>query len=83
MPYALCLPREIHISDSPAYFTGVAKSDCIGGDRLDLLHQSHVNPLGFHALCSMRSALCATPSVISHLSSALSLDISEILEYFY
>ena len=40
-------PREIHISDSVAYFTGVAKSDRIGGDHLDLLNRGHTIPLGF------------------------------------
>jgi len=46
--YPACLraPREIHISDSAAYFTGVAKSDCIGEDRLNLLNRSDVIPLG-------------------------------------
>ena len=40
-------PREIHISDSVAYFTGVAKSVRIGGDHLDLLNRGHTIPLGF------------------------------------
>ena len=46
--FSACLraPREIHISDSAAYFTGVAKSDCIGEDRLNLLNRSDVIPLG-------------------------------------
>ena len=46
--FSACLraPREIHISDSAAYFTGVAKNDRIAGDRLDLLHRGHVIPLG-------------------------------------
>ena len=39
-------PREIHISDSAAYFTGVAKSDRIGGDRLDLLKPDGTIPRG-------------------------------------
>jgi len=39
-------PREIHISDSAAYFTGVAKSDRTGEDRLDLLNRSDAIPLG-------------------------------------
>jgi len=46
--FSACLraPREIHISDSAAYFTGVAKSDSIGGDRLDLLNRGDAIPLG-------------------------------------
>ena len=46
--YSACLraPREIHISDSAAYFTGVAKSDRMGGDRLDLVNRGHAIPLG-------------------------------------
>ncbi len=39
-------PREIHISDSAAYFTGVARSDRIGGGRLNLLNRGHAIPLG-------------------------------------
>ncbi len=39
-------PREIHISDSAAYFTGVAKNGRIGRDRLDLLNQGDAIPLG-------------------------------------
>ena len=39
-------PREIHISDSAAYFTGVAKKDRIGRARLDLLNQGDAIPLG-------------------------------------
>ncbi len=49
-PFSACLraPREIHISDSAAYFTGVAKSDRIGADRLDLLNRGDAIPLGFN-----------------------------------
>jgi hypothetical protein len=46
-PACLRAPREIHISDSAAYFTGVAKNDRIGRARLDLLHRSYAIPLGF------------------------------------
>jgi len=46
-PACLRAPREIHISDSAAYFTGVAKSDRIGRDHLDLLTRGHTIPLGF------------------------------------
>jgi hypothetical protein len=47
--FSTCLraPREIHISDSAAYFTGVAKSDRISVECLDLLNRGHVIPLGF------------------------------------
>ncbi len=46
--FSTCLraPREIHISDRAAYFTGVAKGDRIGADRIDLLNQGGVIPLG-------------------------------------
>ena len=46
--YPACLraPREIHISDGAAYFTGVAKSDRIGEDRLNLLHRGVAILLG-------------------------------------
>ncbi len=46
--FSACLraPRGIHISDSVAYFTGVAKNDRIGEDRLDLLSRGHVIPPG-------------------------------------
>ncbi len=45
--FSACLraPREIHISDSAAYFTGVAKSDRIGADRLDLVNRGDAIPL--------------------------------------
>jgi len=43
----------------------LAKSDRIGGDRLDLLNRGHVIPLGLYApyalcyaLCPLRHALC-------------------------
>ncbi len=46
--FSACLraPREIHISDSAAYFTGVAKNDRIGRAHLDLVNQGHAIPLG-------------------------------------
>ena len=57
--YPACLraPREIHISDSAAYFTGVGSENrtgaCLEGrndytsvECLDLVNQGHVNPLG-------------------------------------
>ena len=66
-PFSACLraPRlpcssrrwywgEIHISDSVAYFTGVAKSDSIGGNRLDLLNQGDVISLGFIPACPVK-----------------------------
>ena len=34
----------------------LAKNDRISEDRLDLLHQSHVNPLGLHA-CPVKFTL--------------------------
>ena len=48
-PFSACLraPREIHISDSAAYFTGVVKSDRIGRARLDSVNQGHAIPPGF------------------------------------
>ncbi len=49
----------------------LAKSDRIGGNRLDLLNRGHVVPLGLHALYAMRSAICHPSSVIRRLSSAL------------
>jgi DNA-binding transcriptional ArsR family regulator len=52
-PFSACLraPREIHISDSAAYFTGVAKNDRIGADRIDLLNRGDAIPLGLgHSL---------------------------------
>jgi hypothetical protein len=52
----------------PAYL--LAKNDRIGRERLDLVNQSHVNPLGLHALCSLRSALCPLPSSPSASSPA-------------
>ena len=45
-PACLRAPREIHISDSAAYFTGVAKNDRIGRARLDLVNQGHAIPPG-------------------------------------
>ncbi len=70
--FSACLraPREIHISDSAAYFTGVAKNDRIGRDHLDLVNQGHVNPPGLssefripssefgNAPCALRHAPC-------------------------
>ena len=46
--FSACLraPREIHISDSAAYFTGVAKNDRISKDRLNLLNLGDAIPLG-------------------------------------
>ena len=78
--FSACLraPREIHISDSAAYFTGVAKKDRIGRARLDLVNQGHVNPLGLssefwipssefgNAPCSMHHA-CRSTGVRSFL----------------
>ena len=55
---ALCLPREIHISDSAAYFTGALCS---------LLHWGSM----LCALCALRSAPCPLPSSPSASSAAL------------
>ena len=47
-PFSACLraPREIHISDSAAYFTGVAKNDRIGEDSRNLLKPDGTIPRG-------------------------------------
>jgi hypothetical protein len=54
--YAPCLPREIHISDSAAYFTGA-------------LCAMLVTPLGLCALCAMRYALCLPRGI--HVSDSV------------
>ena len=53
--FSACLrpPREIHISDSAAYFTGVAKSDRIGADRIDLLNRGDAIPLAVQLFFSV------------------------------
>ena len=58
-------PREIHISDSAAYFTGVAKNDRISVGSFLFLSRS-LPSSGFrprnsemhHTLCAMRHAPC-------------------------
>ncbi len=53
----------------------LARSDRIGGDHLDLLNQSHVNPLGLCALCALSSVICHLLSALCRLKLVLRLDV--------
>ena len=56
----------------------LAKNDRIGRDRLDLVNQGHVNPLGLHAPYALRHALCSLRSFCPLRLWPIFLDKSEI-----
>ena len=74
-------PREVHISDSAAYFTGEGQDDRTGAcpacpvapeDGTGVGSENRTGVESFLFLsCSMRSAPCPLSSALCHLSSAL------------